>query len=92
MDFIRDLPETKDGYNTILTFVDRFSKRTHFIPCRSDITAVDVARLFPDHIFRFHGLPDSIVSDRDPILKSNFWIELLDILNIRMKMGTANHP
>lgn len=92
MDFVLSLPVLKNGNDTILTFVDRFSKRPHFIPCKSNITAVDVARLFDDHVFRLHGLPDSIVSDRDPLFTSKFWKELLKILKVQLKMGTANHP
>lgn len=92
MDFIQGLPPTKNGFDTILTFVDRFSKRPHFIPCKSTTTAPEVPRLFYDQIFRYHGLPDSIVSDRDPLFTSKFWKELLKILKVQLKMGTANHP
>ncbi len=76
MDFIQRLPTTVSGFDTILTFVDQFSKRPHFIPCNSTINAVEVAKLFYDHIFRYHGLPDSILSDRDPLFTSRFWKEL----------------
>lgn len=92
MDFIQGLPKTKSGFNTILTFVDRFSKRPHFIPCSDNITAVQVAHLFHEHVFRLHGLPDSIVCDRDPLFTSRFWKELLSVLKIRLKMSTTNHP
>lgn len=92
MDFIQGLPETEDGHDTILTFVDRFSKRPHFVPCKSNVTAVDVAHLFHHHIFKHHGLPDSIVSDRDPLFTSKFWTELMSILKVQLKMSTANHP
>ncbi len=92
MDFTQGLPTTRSGFDSILTFVDRFSKRPYFVPCHSNITAVNVARLFYNTIFRHHGIPDSIVSDRDPLFTSKFWKELMSILKVRLKMSTANHP
>lgn len=92
MDFIHGLPESKKGHDMILTFVDRFSKRPHFVPCKSDLTAIEVAELFYKTVFKYHGLPDSIVSDRDPLFTSNFWQELMKILEVRLKMSTAHHP
>lgn len=92
MDSVQGLPKTKSGFDTILTFVDRFSKRPYFIPCRSDATAIDVATLFFQNIFRHHGIPDSIVSDRDPLSTSKFWSELMRLLQVKLKMSTANHP
>ncbi len=92
MDFLQGLRKSRNGYDTILSFVDRFSKRRHFIPCTPNATAIGIAHSFHQHIFRNHGLPDSIVSDRDPLFTSRFWKELLKILKVNMKMGTENHP
>lgn len=91
-DFIVGLPETKNGFDSIITFVDRFSKRPHFLPCKSTDTAVEAAKLFIDNVFKHHGLPNSIVSDRDPKFTSNFWSELMKLLKIQLKMSTASHP
>lgn len=91
MDFITGLPRTARGYDSILTVVDTFSKMVHFIPCRSDVTAKQVARLFVDNIFRYHGLPEGIISDRDPKFTSDFWTELFGILGTKLQMSTAYH-
>ena len=64
------------GKSVILTVVDRFSKYAHFIALGHPYTATSVARAFFDQIVRLHGIPCSIVSDRDPVFTSSFWKEL----------------
>ena len=96
VDFVGPLPESK-GYNTIMVVVDRFSKMRHYIPCTAKdlekgTTAEAVARLFLDHVFRLHGLPDSILSDRGPQFVSAFWDKLTKTLRIKRKLSTAYHP
>lgn len=91
-DFITHLPRTKRGYNAITTFVDRFSKRVHFAPSRDTDTAEDFADLFFRDIFRNHGLPDSLVSDRDPKFTSKFWKRLSSLCDIRLRLSTSHHP
>ena len=76
MDFIFELPKTKKGYTGILVVVDRFSKMAHFVPLNEDTSARQVARLFFQYIVKYHGLPKSIVSDRDGRFTGNFWREL----------------
>lgn len=71
-DFIVKLPKTKNGFDCITTWVDRLSRRVHFFPSREENTAVDVGNAFFRNIFQHHGLPDSIVSDRDPKFTSKF--------------------
>jgi hypothetical protein len=92
MDFIMQLPRTPRGYDAILVVVDRLTKRAHFIPTTTAVTAPGVARLFINEIFRLHGLPRSIVCDRDTRFVSKFWQSLLDILDVRLNMSTAFHP
>src|SRR4051812_10814739 len=92
MDFIVQLPITKSGYDAIVVFVDTFSKMVHFAPTKTTAMAPDTARLFFDHIFRLHGLPKSIVSDRDAKFTSKFWKSLFQTLGTKLAMSTAFHP
>jgi hypothetical protein len=91
MDFITCLP-VSSGHNAILVVVDRFSKMSHFIPCSDTITAKELSSLFLQNIFRLHGLPKYIVSDRGPGFTSKFWKELLKQLNVKSNLSTAFHP
>ena len=90
-DFITDLP-VSNGMDSILVFVDRMTKMSHFIRCLKSTTAPEFAKLFTSHIVRLHGLPDSIVSDRGTIFTSNFWTTLALILKIDPRKSTAFHP
>jgi transposase InsO family protein len=92
MDFIVQLPKTKSKHDAILVVVDRLSKRIHAIPTTTNVTAPEVAQLFFQNIFRLHGLPRIIVSDRDPKFVSNFWKALFKQLGVRLAMSTAHHP
>ena len=65
MDFTVELPMSK-GHNSLMLVVDYFSKQAHLIPVRPPLTAIHVAQLFFKHVFKYHGLPQAIVSDRDP--------------------------
>ena len=71
MDFIESLPESQ-GYNTVIVVIDRLSKVCHFLALADPFTAKQVAQLFLDNIFRLHGLPESIVTDKDRIFTSAF--------------------
>src|SRR6266511_685843 len=72
--------------------VDRLSKRDHFEPTVTTATAPDTAKLFFSSIFRLHGLPRAIVSDRDSKFTSRFWQELFRLLGVKLAMSTAFHP
>jgi len=91
MDFIKGLPSS-EGRNAILVVVDRFTKYGHFIALTHPFTAQDIAQVFLDHFYKFHGLPAVIVTDRDKIFTSVFWKELFKKLGVRMLMSTAYHP
>lgn len=73
MDFVFGLPTDSKKRNGILVFVDRFSKMVHLIAVPDTIDAEQTAETFVDIIFRLHGLPDEIVSDRDPRFTSILW-------------------
>ena len=91
-DFIVKLPITKDGYDCITTWVDRLTRRVHFVKSKSTDTAVDTAQSFFSNIFKLHGLPDNIVSDRDPKFTSEFWKHLMKLCGVQLKMSSSRHP
>ncbi|KAJ4812719.1 polyprotein [Rhynchospora pubera] len=91
LDFITGLPKSK-GRDVILVVVDRLTKYGHFIPLTHPYNAAVVAQVFVDHIYKLHGLPQNLVSDRDPIFTSQFWRELMDKIGIQLNMSTAYHP
>ena len=90
MDFIVDLPPS-NIFDCICVIFDRFSKMTHFVPCKKTITSEDTVKLFIDNIYRYHGLPDDIVSDRGPQFVSKFWQSLFKILQVKIKLSLAFH-
>jgi hypothetical protein len=91
MDFIEDLP-TSNRQSVILVVVDRLTKYVHFIPLSHPYTAAKVASLFMQYVFKLHGLPSSIVSDRDTTFTSIFWQELFIKQGIELTMSSAYHP
>jgi hypothetical protein len=91
MDFVEGFPKI-NGKSIILTVVDRFSKFTHFIPLGHPYTATSVARAFFSNIIRLHGLPSSIVSDRDLVFTSKFWQELFALAGVKLNLSTMFHP
>lgn len=92
MDLITHLPTTTRGHTAIIVFVDRLTKMVHFAPSYDAIDAAGFAELFLSEVFRRHGLPESIVSDRDPRFTSAFFSEICRHLAIKQNMSTAFHP
>ena len=90
-DLVTDLP-VSDGHIAIAVFVDRLSKMVHFTPCTKEITAAQYAQLFVDNVFRLHGAPEVLISDRDPRFTSKFWKEFFRILGTDLRLSTAFHP
>jgi len=82
------------AYDSILTVIDRATKMVHLLPTQKNCTAVDTAELLLLNVFKYHGLPRSIISDRDPQLTSQWWLEFCSdgVLQIDHHFTTAFHP
>ena len=91
VDFIVELPQS-DGHDAIMVVVDSLTKRVHFLPVNTTITAVGSARQFRDHVWKLHGLPTRIVSDRGPQFTAEFTTEVYRLLGIEAAKTTAYHP
>ena len=93
MDFISNLPWIKEhDYDAILVFVDRLTKMVHLVPCNMGATAETVAQLFVHHVWRLHGLPASLISDRDGRFTQPFFREVARITGVKQCLTTAYHP
>jgi hypothetical protein len=91
MDFIEGLPKSQ-GFNVIVVVVDRLTKYAHFIPAKHPYTTSNIAKLFMDNLVKLHGLPNTIVSDRDTIFVSTFWKHLFKLYKVKLLLSTAYHP
>ena len=91
-DLITKLPKTNSGYDAILVWVCRLSKMVHICPTTTEVSAKGWAECFTREVVRLHGLPKSIVSDRDPRFTSTFWSEVCTLLGIKQNMSTSFHP
>lgn len=91
MDFIEALPKSQEK-DTIFVVVERLTKYAHFMALSHPFTAKKVAEVFLDSVFKLHGMPVKIVSDRGSIFVGNFWKEFLTLLGVDLLYSTAYHP
>ena len=92
MDFVTGLPRTQRQHDAIWVIVDRLTKSAHFLLVNVYDSLERLAMLYVDKIVRLHGVPVSIVSDRDPWFTSRFWPSLQTALGTRLHFSTAFHP
>ncbi|KAJ9545199.1 hypothetical protein OSB04_024906 [Centaurea solstitialis] len=92
MDFVTKLPRTKKGHDSIWVIVDRLTKSAHFLPIKESFSIDRLAQLYVDEIVMRHGVPISIISDRDSRFTSRFWQSLQTTLGTSVDLSTAYHP
>jgi hypothetical protein len=91
MDFIEGLPKSRK-YDSTLVVIDKFSKYAHFLPLTHPYTATTVAQVFFDQVYRLHGLPTEIITNRDRIFTSTFWQTLFQLAETTLNMSSSYHP
>jgi GNAT superfamily N-acetyltransferase len=92
MDFVFDLPLTDTGNNGIAVVVDKLSKQAHFLAISPKFDAIELDKVYLHEVYRHHGLPRIIISDRDVRFTSLFWTTLMDRLGVKLNLSSAYHP
>ncbi|KAD0046736.1 hypothetical protein E3N88_44875 [Mikania micrantha] len=92
MDLITKLPKTRNGYDTIWVFVDRLSKSAHFLPIKETYYSKKMAEIYVKEVVARHGVPVTIVSDRDTRFTSHFWKNFQEEFATKLLLSTAYHP
>jgi len=92
LDLITALPLTLLGHDAIVVFVDKVTKMVHYVATTTNVTAPQLALIFMHEVIRLHGVPDSLLSDRDPRFTAHFWRSLWDQLGTKLTMSTTYHP
>ncbi|GJV92985.1 putative nucleotidyltransferase, ribonuclease H [Tanacetum coccineum] len=92
MDFVSGLPRTPSGYDSIWVIVDRLTKSAHFLPMKKTDSIEKLTQLYLKEIICKHGVPTSIISDRDSLFTSRFWKSLQEAMGTQLDMSTAYHP
>ena len=72
--------------------VDRLTKMAHFVLCNKTVTGEETTQLFIDNVYKYHGLPNDIISDQDTQFTSKFWQSLFKILQVEIKLSSAYYP
>jgi hypothetical protein len=83
LDFIEGLPPS-DNYNALLVVIDKFTKYGHFIPIKHPFTALQIAQVFMNNVYKLHGLPKTIISDRDRVFTSAIWQQLFKMSDTKL--------
>lgn len=91
LDFVKGLPMSR-GYSCIMVVVDKLTRYAHFVPLAHPFSAVQVASAYMANIYKYHGLPYALVSDRDHIFTSKLWRELFRQAGTELRMSSAYHP
>jgi len=89
MDFVGALPKTVKGFDSIWVIVDRLTKSSHFVPIKTSMPVAKLAEIYIEQIVRLHGIPSSIVSDRDPRFTSKFWKSLQVAFGTKLRLSSA---
>ncbi|GJV70398.1 reverse transcriptase domain-containing protein [Tanacetum coccineum] len=92
MYFVSGLPRTPSGYDTIWVIVDRLTKSAYFLPMKKTDSMEKLMKLYLKEVVCRHGVPISIISDRDSHFTSRFWRSLQKALGINLDMSTVYHP
>lgn len=91
LDFIKGLSKSQ-RFDCILVVLEKFSKYSHFIPLSHPFTAAQVAKAYVDNVYKLHGFPKHLISDRDKNFRSVFWQELFRRAGMELDMSTPYHP
>jgi len=92
MDFVGALQKTAKGFDSIWVIVDQLTKSAYFVPIKTGMSLTRLAEIYIEQIVRLHGIPYSIVSDRDPRFTSKFWESLQAALGTKLRLSSAYHP
>ena len=91
LDFVTGLPPSQ-GHTAVLSIIDRFSKAAHFVPLRKLPSALEAADLLVKHVFRLHGIPTEVVSDRGPQFISSVWKKFCSSVGAKVSLSSGYHP
>ena len=92
MDFVTGLPKTKEQHDAVWVVVDRLTKSAHFLPIKITYSLERLAQIYISQVVKLHGIPVTIVSDRDTRFTSRFWRAFQEAMGTKLKMSTAYHP
>ena len=90
--FVSGLPQAQKGHDVIWVIVDRLTKSAHFLPVNMKCSLEKLTQLYMDEIIRLHGIPASIVLDRDPRFESRFWQRMQETMSSKLNSNTAYYP